>query len=231
MKNEEPIVRIPIYTEIEGCTVEGSLLVFDEYLELRKVVKPNKKYQWDEIEKIDIKYDILPWHKTKQHNGLAATANILNMLDYTLTGQSIGYQHQGYTTQMPYILLYQESINIRLVKSESDKKKPFSILNPPNYLYFRYVRENQDGNMEYDKETKQRIADIDNLKKIIDEIMEEKKRENFNKWRKENVKTEVDFNSKSKKNDFDKWCEETLKKQEKTKADKKENEEYNDPLL
>lgn len=204
MEDEKPIIRLSIYTEIEGHTIEGSLLVFDDYLELRKVVKPNKKYKWNEIEKIDIKYDILAGHKYKQHNGLATTANILNMLDYTLTGQSIGYQHQGYSTQTPYVLLYQESISIWLIKSEPDKKKSFSILNPPNYLYFKYVRENQNGDMEYDKETRQRMSDIDNLKETVNSIMEEKKKEEFNNWHKENVKAKADFDTKTEKNSFNK---------------------------
>ncbi len=224
---EEPIIRLPLYTRIDNRSIEGSILIFDDYVEIRKAIRPNKKYRWNEIEKFDIDFQITVGHNYKQHNGLATAANIINILDYTHTGHSIGYQHEGYITESAYIMFYQETIKITLAEKHIEDDSISQ--GQKDTLRFDYYRTNDDGDKEFDKETRRRVDEIRELKQIVDEKMDDKKKREFEAWHKENVKNKSDFDNETKENGFDKWCEDILKedddkKPQRASADKDKKE-------
>lgn len=191
MMEKNLLFKLPIYCDSkERGWVEGYLVIFNDRIEVRKVFQPNINLKFNEIEFIGGTYSVIRDKLIKQHNGLATAANILNMADYTLSGQSIGYSHQGYATEKPYISHYQEIL--RIIPKNG---VPRSI---------KYSMSNKSGDLEFSGKIEDRIAQIDKLNSIVKPILEENKENDFDDWYEKNVSIKPKREKSVQKNNPDK---------------------------
>ena len=185
-ETKEPIFKIPLYYDSNGETLEGSALIFDDYLEIRKIIKPNRKIAWEDVISAKATYSKIESYITKEHNGWATAANLINSLVYTLDGTSIGYAYQGNTEMIPYIADYSEKIIIST--SESGKNN--------NYTFSCHMKDSI-GDLQFTRKILERIKMVDEFNRISANIIDENKKNSFDKWYSENVKT--DFGNKKNK--------------------------------